>query len=135
MTLVDWNETYSVDIKEIDDQHKKLVEFVNSLHDPLKSGKSKETIKEILDDLFLYTQYHFSTEEKYFDMYKYPDFKIHKEQHRDLTNKVMEFREKYSSGETILTIEVMNILRDWLHEHILGSDAKFGSFLKSNGLK
>lgn len=99
-----------------------------------KIGKAKEILGDILKKLVEYTLYHFSTEEKYFDKYEYPESETHKQQHKDLVDQVAKIKEKFDAGERVLSIEVMNFLRDWLHDHILGSDVKFGPFLKEKGL-
>ncbi len=134
MALFDWNEAYAVDIVEIDDQHKKLVLLVNQLHDAINIGKGKEVLGSILNELIDYTHYHFQTEEKYFDMYNYPDTDIHKQQHKELVEQVIDLQKKFNSGEPVLTIDVLNLLRDWLNDHIVGSDVKFGPFLKGKGM-
>ncbi|NJM14282.1 MAG: hypothetical protein HC896_01855 [Bacteroidales bacterium] len=41
MSLITWNEKYSVGIKEIDNQHVNLVNIINELHDAMLKGKGK----------------------------------------------------------------------------------------------
>jgi hemerythrin len=41
--LIKWNEFYAVNIKEIDYQHKKLIELINQMNNAMKAGKGKET--------------------------------------------------------------------------------------------
>lgn len=134
MALVDWKEVYVVNVREVDAQHKKLVELINELHEAMKIGKAREALSKVLNDLVDYTVYHFATEEKYFDTYEYPESEIHKNQHCELVEQVAAIQKKYESGEKVLTIDVMNFLRDWLHDHIVGSDKKFGPFLNSKGV-
>ncbi|MBI2418898.1 MAG: hemerythrin family protein [Ignavibacteriales bacterium] len=134
MALVDWKEIYKVNIIEVDNQHKKLVELINSLHDALKIGKGKEVLSKVLSELVDYTVYHFATEEKYFDTYEYPETAIHKKQHCDLVEQVAALQKKFESGEKVLTMDVMNFLRDWLHDHIVGSDKNFGPYLNGKGV-
>ena len=98
------------------------------------SGKAKEVLSKILSELVDYTLYHFSTEEKFFDKYEYPETEAHKIQHKDLVQQVAAVQKKYEAGERVLTIDVMNFLRDWLNDHILGSDVKFGPYLNSKGV-
>jgi len=135
MPLIDWKGAYQTDIKEIDDQHKKLVSIINELHEAMLVGKGKTILSKVLQELVDYTVYHFDTEEKYFDMYDYPEAETHKSQHKDLVDQVAKLQEKFNSGEKVLSLEVMNFLRDWLHDHIIGSDTLFGPYLKSKGLK
>lgn len=134
MALLDWNDNYSVKVKEIDNQHKKLVELINTLHDGMKSGKGKEVLGKILDELANYTVYHFGYEEKLFEKHGYPESIIHKRQHSDLVSQVQKFIESYKNGNGVLTIELMNFLRDWLTQHIAGSDKKYTVFLNGKGV-
>lgn len=134
MALLTWNENYSVGIKEIDIQHKKLVELINSLHEGMKIGKGKEILGVILNELVDYTVYHFGFEEKLFEKYGYPETIIHKRQHSDLVAQVKKFVDSYNGGSSIITIEIMNFLRDWLTQHIAGSDKKYSSFLNNKGV-
>ena len=134
MILIKWEEDYSVNITEIDNQHKKLLELINTLRDAMREGKVKEVMSKILSDLVDYTLYHFATEEKYFDQYDYPESDIHKKQHGNLVEQVATFQKKHEAGALFITIDVMNFLRDWLNDHIIGSDKKYGPYLNSKGV-
>lgn len=134
MALITWNENYSVKVKEIDNQHKKLVDLINQLHDAMKEGKGKDIIGNILNELVNYTVYHFGYEEKLFDKYGYPEGKIHTRQHNDLVWKVKSYVNDFQSGKGVLPLEVMNFLRDWLLNHIGKDDKKYTPFLNSKGL-
>ncbi|MEW6536203.1 MAG: bacteriohemerythrin [Candidatus Auribacterota bacterium] len=134
MALITWSDELSVKIKEIDNQHKKLIDLINSLNDAMKVGKGKEVMDKILKELTSYTVTHFSNEEKYFDKYGYPDTKAHKETHTAFVNKMTEFKDKFEQGKLSLSIEVMNFLSDWLKKHIMGTDQKYSSFFNGKGL-
>jgi len=134
MALITWNSTYSVNVKEIDLQHQKLIALINQLHDGMKAGKGKEITGKILSDLADYTKFHFGYEEKFFDQTKYPDTMVHKRQHSDLVKQVVDYISKFQQGEVILTMELMNFLKDWLMNHIVATDKKYTSFLNSKGI-
>jgi hemerythrin len=134
MALISWSDALSVNIKELDDQHKCLIELVNNLHDAMKTGKGNAVIGPILSDLLSYTSFHFATEEKYFQQYAYPEFPRHKKEHDALTQKTKALNASYREGKLTITIEVMTFLKDWLSNHILISDKKYSSFLCSRGL-
>lgn len=134
MALITWKEAYSVNITEIDNQHKKLIELINNLHDAMITGKGKEEISKTLRGLVNYTLTHFAMEEKYFDQYDFPGSEAHKKQHRNLVEQVAALQKKHESGERVLTIDVMNFLRDWLNDHIIGSDKGYGPYLNSKGV-
>jgi hemerythrin len=134
MALFVWNDSYSVNIREIDEQHKKLIMLVNVLHTSMKEGKGKEVIGEILDELVKYTSYHFSFEESLFGKYGYAEAMMHVRQHNDLIADVKKFIEKYNTGSTVLSIDLLNFLKDWLTNHIVGTDKKYSAFLNSKGV-
>ena len=50
------------------------------------------------------------------------------------SEKAKDFQEKMSQGKLFLLIEIMNFLKDWLSNHIMDSDKKFGSHLREMGL-
>lgn len=134
MPIMNWSENLSVGIVEIDAQHKNLLAQINQLHDSMKEGKGKEALGKTLDELVTYTAYHFKTEERFFLKFAYPDTPAHKKEHDDLTKKAVDLKDKYSKGQMVLTIEVMNFLKDWLTNHIMVSDKKYAPFLKAKGL-
>lgn len=131
--LVNWTDTYSIGYSEIDNQHKKLVEMINVLYNAFSQGAVENVIKDILDEMIKYTDYHFKTEEKYFEKYAYSDAQEHIKQHKEFVLKVTEFYQEYNKGSETLTYEIMHFLRDWLLEHIKDSDRKYSSeFQKKN---
>ena len=135
MPLMTWNEKMSVGVKVLDDDHKRLVALVNELHDALKTGHGKDALGKILDSLVTYTKSHFAREEQFFARTNYPDSAAHKKEHDDLTNQVLLVQAKFNSGaSTGLSLQVMNFLRDWLTNHIQGSDKKYGPYLNSKGI-
>ncbi|MFN3309093.1 MAG: bacteriohemerythrin, partial [Anaerolineales bacterium] len=64
MSLITWSDEFSVNIKEIDNQHRQLIEMVNQLQRAMKEGKGAAALNDILQRLIDYTDYHFSTEER-----------------------------------------------------------------------
>lgn len=134
MPLFQWTPDLSVNIKEIDAQHKKLIDLINLLHDSMKAGKGKDVMGSVLKELTDYTVYHFGTEEQLFEEYAYPEYLQHKHQHTDLTNQVMDIKRRFESGQVTITIEVMSFLKDWLNNHIRQTDKKYSAFLNSKGI-
>jgi len=134
MPIISWSDALSVNIKELDSQHQCLIELVNRLHDSMKAGKGNTVLGPILSDLLKYTEFHFSTEEKYFQKFAYPEYLQHKKQHDDLTKKAKELNANFEKGKLTISIEVMTFLKEWLRDHILGSDKKYAPFLLGKGL-
>jgi hemerythrin len=134
MALIEWTDDYSVSVEEIDLQHKKIIEMINTLHQAMLDGKGHKIISGILDGLAEYAVYHFQTEEKYFDKFNFEGGNTHKETHNEFVKQISEFMDGYKSGDLMLTIDVMDFLSDWLQNHILGEDMEYSDFFVEHGL-
>jgi len=128
MSLIEWNTKLSVTVFEFDEEHKQLIGMINSLHEAMKSGKGKELLTKILDDATEYTRKHFAHEEKLMVQYRYPEYKAHKELHDEFIKTVTEFRKKHDH-KLLQAGQLLNILKDWLVNHINNVDKKYGPFL------
>jgi hemerythrin len=135
MELFAWSEKYSVNIKEMDDQHRKLIGMVNALNNAMKIGKGKEVLEKTLKDLIEYTATHFAAEERLMKAHRYPGYEEHKAKHDKMTQKVIEIYNQYQEGRIALTIQVMNFLENWVDKHILGTDKQYAVFLNNAGVK
>lgn len=135
MALFDWNAKFSVGIKSIDDQHMKLVEYINQLHAGMMAGKGNEVMGPILNGLVDYTQKHFKFEEDLFAKHGYAESAAHKAEHDKLVATVSNFHKKFKEGGATISTELMNTLKSWLTGHILGVDKKYSAYLIEKGVK
>ncbi len=135
MELIQWSESLSVNVKEIDLQHQKLVALINTLNDAMRERRTKEVVGDVIKELVDYALTHFLTEERYFEKYRYPKTVEHKHEHDSFAGKVSEFQKKYNEGRLALSIDIMDFLKDWLITHIQGSDKKYTAFFNEKGLK
>ena len=134
MDLIKWKDKYLVNVKVLDEQHKRLVEIINLLYTSMRVGKGNQALGGILNDLISYATNHFSTEEKLLDDFNYPDFEIHKEEHLNFIQKITDFKEAFDLGKAGLSVDVLEFLRNWLSKHIVKSDKKFGPYLNDKGI-
>jgi methyl-accepting chemotaxis protein len=133
--IIIWGNIMTTNIRQIDDQHKKLVKMLNELHKAMKLKKSTNVMNSIIGRLIQYTETHFATEEKLFAQYSYPEERAHTESHQKLTEQVKAIQKKFKSGEIMASTELMVLLKDWLINHIQGADMKYCSFLRERGVK
>ncbi len=133
--LLTWDQSITTGLTTIDQQHRQLVDLINDLHKTMKLGSSATEAGKILDRLIRYTASHFATEEKMFQRYRYPEFASHKEHHDKLVEQVVAFQKEFTSGNAVLSTELMNFLREWLVEHIKKTDMKYVPFLKNCGVR
>jgi hemerythrin len=134
MAFIDWNDTYSVGVVKIDNQHKRLVQIINELSDAMGAGKGKDVLGNVLKELIAYVNTHFKTEEEMMVQFGYEEYENHRYEHEKLTDEVKRFFDDYQAGKALLSVQIMNFLRSWLMDHIVVKDKKFGKFLNSKGV-
>jgi hemerythrin len=134
MALLTWSDGLSVGVKAMDEQHKILVEILNELHTAMMDGQAHAIAGALLDKLVDYTHFHFACEEKLIGGAQFPGLALHRQQHQDLTKEVEVFVARYRKGEEMLTLHLMNFLRDWLSNHILEEDKQYGLWLNQHGV-
>lgn len=134
MSLIVWNNAlYSVKVDRFDDDHKKLVEFINQLHVAMLQGKGKDILKEILVELQAYTHYHFSEEEKEMQSVGYPEYEEHAKLHRNLKDQLSNFIEDFENNKMEVSIQTFRFLKEWLFNHIQVADKKYAPWLQMKG--
>jgi hemerythrin-like metal-binding protein len=132
--IFEWTEKYSVNVKEIDDQHKAFIGIINKLYDSINGGKDAKELDEIFRELVEYAHFHFKTEEKYFDKFDYPDTQKHKEAHKELFRKIEALMAKKTVDKVSLSYELLDFLEDWLVDHLNVMDKDYGAFFKAHEL-
>ncbi len=135
MALISWSNMLSTGISEQDTQHKKLIDLINQLNDSMQAGKSTEVLGKVLSELVNYTVYHFGYEEKLMAQHKYEDTPAHKAEHTKFVQTAGDLKKKFDSGNAVISVEIMNFLRDWLTNHIMKTDKKMGQALVKAGVK
>jgi hemerythrin len=131
MSLMAWNDSYNVNDAEIDRQHRKLVAMLNELHDSMMRGDGNRIMGALLEDLIKYTKTHFVMEERLMSDSGYPGLRAHKAEHDALAAQVIKLLADWKSGRVALSLTVLTFLKNWLRDHILGSDVKLAAHLKS----
>jgi len=123
---ITWSSELALGIDEIDDQHKVLVEILNDVYDAVNSGnKDEKKLKKIVDGMLRYVNFHFVTEEMKMIKSNYGDYKKHKAQHDAFVEKALEFQAAFREGSVNLPENMMNFLKDWLINHIQGTDREY----------
>ena len=131
MQTIEWNETLSVGVDLIDEQHRMWIERFNNVAHAIAERHGAETVSNTLGFLVDYTEEHFATEEARMAEMQYPDAASHKAKHdelrKTLDDLVQDFREDGPTEE--LAIAVDTFLGNWLLTHIREVDSMLGAFL------
>ena len=133
--MIAWKEKYSMGISMIDEEHKKLVDIINKAISAKEHNDNPEEIKEILSEMVEYFDEHFSTEEACMIKFNYPEYKSHRNEHLDFIDKTIASYNKLVRGDYQIANELLEYLKQWLVNHIQGSDRQYMDCFKKNGLK
>ena len=135
MALINWSNMLSTGVAEQDNQHKKLIDLINSLNDAMQAGHAADVQGKVLAELVKYTVSHFDYEEKLMAQHKYEDTPAHKAEHAKFVQTAGDLKKKFDSGSAVITNDIMNFLREWLTNHIMKTDKKLGQALAKLGVK
>jgi hemerythrin len=129
MAYVEWSDTLSTGVQEIDEQHKTLIALLNELNEANERSDAGGSF-DVVEKMKAYALTHFSTEERYMNKYKYPGSLDHLAEHASFVSKVKAL-DAHGKDPRIIP-GVIKFLKQWLVEHISNMDIKMGRFLQDN---
>jgi hemerythrin len=132
---IEWRESLSIGVAEIDNQHKQLLSHFDQLLKACETGKGLEELKELLNFLDGYVIKHFNDEESIQRLRNYPGYEAHKKEHEAFIKQLKALKQEINTQGVALhhIIETNNLLLKWLLHHISTVDVQLGAFLKSLG--
>lgn len=131
VSLVRWDDDFSVGNLHIDEQHSILIDTINQLASA-ESQHNYHCVLMIIDELASYAAFHFDYEERLMEAGGYPHLEEHQAIHRAFVRWVSELRDDYVTyGKRPLGESVLLYLRNWLSHHILGEDKRYRPFIQN----
>ncbi|MCP4710444.1 MAG: hemerythrin family protein [Planctomycetes bacterium] len=129
---IKWSESMSTGVSIIDEQHKDLIDSLNSLSQAITEGKGRDIIAGILEFAEEYAGMHFRLEEEYFEKYKCPAAVLNIEGHKYFINRFLDLKEEFlkKGSHSLLVIEIHKELLHWIIQHILKVDTRLHVCIK-----
>jgi hemerythrin len=124
-----WTDQLNVGIEVIDQQHRRIVEYINQLDDVRAESHSREEVGNLINELVDYTISHFGFEESLQDEANYPFAKSHKKVHELFKQRVSDYQARFDKGEDI-SKGLNSLLVTWLFNHIKRDDADYVESVK-----
>ena len=128
MTIFEWDESIALGIPSIDNQHKALFDWMNSLNVAITNGDGKEKVEEIINNLVKYVIVHFSDEERLMLSWNYPSLVTHRKEHDHFITKLQDIQSSFNAGND-MSANVLDFLVDWLVCHIKRTDLAYSCFI------
>ncbi|MEW5728580.1 MAG: hemerythrin family protein [Pseudomonadota bacterium] len=134
MSYAEWQERFSVGIPEVDREHKILFDLIGQLHDAYATDKSMPDMERVFAVLMEYVGGHFEHEREVFLSSGYPNAAAHIAEHDRFAAEVRALFARYRAGEgDKVCIELLALLNNWWHFHVLEDDADYGRHVASGG--
>lgn len=133
-----WDDSLSVGIAAIDDQHKKLVAMLGDIQDALFRELDDADVVKYLRLMRDYAAEHFSLEEQLMAPHAQaiPSHDHHLWAHREFEDKTGELLMRFvQEGGKATGWELFTFLGNWLVKHIQGTDQVMAEVLKSRGVQ
>jgi len=127
---INWTSDLDTGIPVIDQQHRRIVDFINDLEAAQVLG-NQEKIKQVIYDCIDYTLSHFAFEESMQEEAGYPYCKPHKKVHELFTRKVAEYQQRMELGDDVAE-ELHATLARWLVNHIKRDDADYVASVRAS---
>ena len=124
-----WNSTLSVQVEEIEEDHRKLVDLFNILNHSVVEGDATDYIEAVLEELISCTVWHFRHEERLMLKYGYEGILEHKREHQELIESAKALQQKFLKDGKRISSDDIEFLEHWLTEHIFVADMEMGSYL------
>ena len=120
MALLVWLPELDTGIDEIDRQHRRIVDYINQLHE-VRATHDREVLGNVIGDMIDYTVSHFVFEEALMESAGYSFSGPHKKVHDLFTRRVSEMQTRFDAGEDVAA-ELHGMLSRWLFNHIRNED-------------
>jgi hemerythrin-like metal-binding protein len=118
--LIDWKDDMAIGIEPFDREHRDLVEAINRLHAVATGPTDPAAFNAAVDRLIHITEEHFTHEETVLRHHGCPNLGMHQREHDELLDDVTALRLVGDDLEEV--IGMLEMLRDWLHDHIVHFD-------------
>jgi hemerythrin-like metal-binding protein len=135
MRKLKWQDEYAVGVKELDDQHKSLLDIINVLIEEQQNDYDETKFSSTIAMLIHYAYTHFASEERYFEQVQLPNQKQHILEHVDFIMKTLSLAMKIEKDHKENQQELLQFLKDWYSLHVLGMDRQYIPFLLARGIK
>lgn len=129
MSLIEWDEKYSVGVAAVDHEHRELIGLVNEAHDRLMRPGGEEAVMDFLGEIFARISAHFALEEQIMRARNYDRYGVHKADHERLLDEIRDIMDDYEDEELFSEELLAQQLKTWFGEHFRTHDARLHRYL------
>ena len=124
MSLIDWDEKFSIGVAAVDHEHRELIGLVNEAYDRLMRPGAEDAVLDFLGEIYARISAHFALEEKLMRAKNYDHYAEHKADHERLLDEIRDIMDDYEDdaffGEELFGQKLMR----WFSDHFRTHDAR-----------
>ena len=125
-----WKKHYEVGIPQIDKQHREWIRRIELVKGSINTNRIHHELGQALKYMVEYTQLHFEAEENYLWEHNYVHLDHHKQLHAKLIGDLTQNLKKLKQGRHLLPSQLIDLMSNWVLNHILFEDKKYCALLK-----
>ena len=131
---IEWRESLSVGVPEIDEQHRELLRHFNALLKACEESRGMGELNRLIGFLDEYVVQHFSDEERIQRLRNYGGYLEHRREHESFVARLTALKREIAEGGVAIhhVTETNNLLLKWLINHISKVDRQLGVFLRGH---
>lgn len=124
MALIEWKDEYSVGVPAVDEEHRELIELINTLHDRMHAAERDPDVMAFLGEIYARIASHFALEELLMRRHEYDELHDHKLDHERLLEEIRDIMDDYEDGKLLDDEELGRRLDEWFSVHFRTRDAR-----------
>ncbi len=128
---ISWSDAWSVDVPELDREHRRFISRVNELNHAIVECRDKPTVERLLDLILMEATHHFWHEQRLLAEWKYPERAAHAAKHANLTAEFSRLMREFEQADVSFTWAMKGLhIKQLLVDHLLQEDMKYRDFLR-----
>ena len=124
MSLIAWDDRYSVGEASVDHEHRELIGLINETYDRLKRPDADITVPDFLGEIYTRISAHFALEEKLMRASRYDQYPEHKADHERLLDEIRDIMDDYEDRRIFDAEQLAQRLGSWFTGHFRTHDAR-----------
>ena len=126
--LFDFEAEFRLGIETVDNEHVKLIDMLNEVHELLSAGKKDEARKFFGETLSAYVNEHFTNEEKFMEKIGFPQLEDHRKIHENFKKSFGELKPQIENADDVAFRKALSDAFTWIINHIGRTDRKYAAY-------
>lgn len=129
MSLLKWKPEYSVGIDSMDDEHREMIDLINTTYDKLEKESEAGQIEDCLGEILSTISMHFALEERMMQRSGYAEYQAHKNDHEKLLDQIRDLMDVFFDDPVTGGKRLEEKLSSWFATHFSSFDARLHGHL------